>query len=271
MSANLGWGSRELGLLWWWLISLAINLAGWVAASILKSEMFYDALGSTTFITLTLGSFFVTEPYSSRKILITILVMVWAIRLGFYLVRRIHKVGKDARFDDIKGKPLFFLVFWVMQAIWVWLTLCPLLIVNGLPAISLEPLAWWDLFGISVWVVGFGFEAISDWQKDEWRSHPENKGKYITVGLWGISRHPNYFGEALLWWGIFILCAVSFDHGAQFASVLGPIFVFVLVRFLSGVPILEKTADVRWGNLPEYHQYKNTVPVFFPMPFPNCN
>jgi len=196
------------------------------------------------------------------QILVSVMVGIWTVRLGSYLVKRIHKSGKDARFDDIKGKPLTFLFAWVAQAVWVFATLSPVLIVNGMQ--RTVPLGLWDLLGASIFVGGLAFESIADWQKDKFRSHPENKGRYITSGLWSISRHPNYFGESLLWWGVFASCALSFTAAPQYASAAGPLFVFLLVRYGSGVPLLEKSADQKWGTEPEYQQYKADTPIFFP-------
>jgi steroid 5-alpha reductase family enzyme len=177
-------------------------------------------------------------------------------------VHRIHHVGKDKRFDEVKDKPATFLFFWMMQAMWVFVTLSPVLILNlskTAPALSLL-----DAPGIALFALGITTEAIADQQKAQFREEPENKGRYINEGLWNVSRHPNYAGEVCLWLGIFLTSASSFTKASHWGSIASPLFVFGLVRFLSGVPILEKTADEKWGKEEGYQKYKEEVPVFWP-------
>lgn len=255
---------QEMGLMGWFLVDLAINVGGWAVAAVKKTEKFYDLLGSVSFLTLTGGSLLLPGPITARKVLVSGMVGIWAVRLGSYLVSRVHKVGSDSRFDGVKEQPLTFLFYWVMQAAWVFVTLSPVLIVNGAKATT--PLGLLDLLGVAIYSAGLGFEVVADRQKDAFRSKPENKGQFITEGLWSISRHPNYFGESLLWWGVFFTAARSFTSTAQLASVASPLFVFLLVRYVSGTPILERQADQRWGHLPEYQAYKESTSIFFPMP-----
>ncbi|KAF5835770.1 hypothetical protein DUNSADRAFT_6910 [Dunaliella salina] len=189
---------KSMGLPAYLLLSLGINWVGWAIAAALKTEKFYDLTGSLTFTTLTVGSLALSESITPRQILVSAMVGLWTLRLGSYLVARIHKQGKDSRFDEVKHQPGMFFVYWSMQALWVWITLSPVLVVNT--AAAAAPLAWYDLAGVALYSGGLALEAIADRQKDVWRSKPENKGKFIDEGLWSISRHPNYFGEILIWY-----------------------------------------------------------------------
>lgn len=252
----------EMGLFGWLLVDVAFNLGGWAVGTLFKTEKYYDLVGSFSFLTLTAGSLFIAGAGAPRKILVSCMVGVWALRLGSYLVARVHKVGKDSRFDEVKNQPGTFLVYWMMQAVWVWVTLTPVLIINT--AAAATPLRWMDGFGVALWVVGLGFEAVADAQKDAWRGRPENKGRFITEGLWSISRHPNYFGEMLLWCGVFLTCVGGFTKGVHYASIASPISVMLLLRFVSGVPILERQADARWGGQADYEHYKATTPILVP-------
>mmetsp|Transcript_14480 Transcript_14480/g.38466 ORF Transcript_14480/g.38466 Transcript_14480/m.38466 type:complete len:383 (-) Transcript_14480:388-1536(-) len=253
---------KSMGLPAYLLLSLGINWVGWGIAAALKTEKFYDLVGSLTFTTLTVGSLALSDSITPRKILVSAMVGLWTLRLGSYLVARIHKQGKDSRFDEVKHQPGMFFVYWTMQALWVWITLSPVLVINT--AAATLPLAWYDILGVALWGGGLALEATADRQKDVWRGKPENKGKFIDEGLWSISRHPNYFGEILTWWGVFATCASSFSTLPQAASIASPLFVSYLLNYVSGVPILEKQADRRWGHLAEYQQYKARTPVLVP-------
>ncbi|KAJ9526481.1 hypothetical protein QJQ45_009957 [Haematococcus lacustris] len=222
---------NAMGLGGWVLVDLALNWGGWALAAALKTERFYDLVGSLSFVTLTIGSLALAGPITARKLLVSCMVGLWAGRLGSYLVARVHKVGKDSRFDEVKHQPAMFLFYWTMQALWVFITLTPVLLINT--ATVAKPLAWFDAPGVCLWASGLMLEAVADWQKDQWRAKPQNKGRFITTGLWGISRHPNYLGEMMLW-------------------------------YVSGVPILERQADQRWGSEAEYQAYKASTPVLVP-------
>ena len=117
--------------------------------------------------------------------------------------------------------------------------------------------------GCALWILGFVFEAIADKQKKCFSEIPENKDKFITQGLWSISRHPNYFGEVVLWLGIAIV-SLPLLAGWQFATLVSPVFVYLLLTKISGLPFLEDKAEKKWGNDKDYLQYKNNTPVLIP-------
>lgn len=255
-------GFQEMGIGGWLLVDLALNWGGWALATALKTETFYDLIGTSSFGVLAIGSLMTAAVKAPRKILVSCMVGVWAARLGSYLVARVHKVGKDSRFDEVKHQPGTFFIYWTMQAMWVFVTVMPVLIINTSP-VSV-PLKWVDVGGAILWAIGMTFEVVADAQKDAWRNVPENKGKFINTGLWSISRHPNYFGEMMIWWGMFFTCVGGFSKPLHYAAATSPVFVMLLLRYVSGVPILERQADARWGGQPEYEAYKADTPILVP-------
>lgn len=253
------------------LISMIINLLVFVPAYIYQTEKFYDLTGSITYLTCTWYSFVAgsydsasnTLVYSVRSLVVSCMVTVWALRLGYFLFRRVLRDGKDGRFDDIKPKFYLYLMTWALQGLWVFLTAFCAFIINT----SQQPAEFLvtDYIGFAVWLICFGIEVVADHQKSAWRAKPENKGKFIDVGLWYYSRHPNYFGEVTLWLGIFII-ASGFLVDTQWVAVIAPIFEFCLIYFVSGVNKLEKRSDEKFGALEDYKEYKRTTNVFFIVP-----
>ncbi|MCF8005212.1 MAG: DUF1295 domain-containing protein, partial [Chromatiaceae bacterium] len=184
-------------------------------------------------------------------------------RLGSFLYRRVQKAGSDSRFDEIKPCFVSFLMAWTLQGLWVFLTLAAAL--AAMTASTTPPLGVIGVIGILVWMIGFAIEAIADAQKQNFRKDPANKGHFIHSGLWAWSRHPNYFGEITLWFGI-ALIALPALSGWQYVTLISPLFVYLLIVFISGIPMLESRADERWGDDPSYRDYKARTPVLFPRP-----
>jgi steroid 5-alpha reductase family enzyme len=251
------------------VFALAVGLAfliQWLAfipAYVLQNEGFFDLTGSVTYISVTTIAVLLGPEVDGRSILLLTLVVIWAVRLGSYLFRRIRKAGTDTRFDEIKPSFIRFLNTWTLQGLWVTLTLAA-----ALAAITTSVRRDLDvaaLLGASVWVVGFAIEAAADVQKSRFRADPQNRGRFIHTGLWAWSRHPNYFGEIVLWVGVAII-AVPVLQGWQWVTLISPLFVFVLITRVSGVPLLEKKADDKWGGEEGYEAYKNRTPVLIPLP-----
>ena len=191
------------------------------------------------------------------------MIGVWALRLGSYLFLRIHRAGSDRRFDEVKQDFWQFLMAWSLQAVWVFLTLCCAL--TAITSVEPRPLGIWAEIGAIVWVTGFGIEVLADRQKSAFRKNPANQGRYITSGLWAWSRHPNYFGEFVLWVGV-ALIALPVLSGWQFVTLISPIFVFLLLTRISGIPPLETRAEAKWGDDPEYRAYVERTPVLWLRP-----
>ncbi|XP_070565241.1 uncharacterized protein [Ptychodera flava] len=230
-------------------------------AAFFQTEKFYDLAGSGTFIFLALQTLRWGETYFTRQKIQSGMVVVWGLRLGLFLFTRVLREGKDSRFDKVRGKPLIFFIYWTIQALWVWVTLAPTLILNSEK--KDKELTTRDYVGWSLWAIGFLMEAISDYQKSSFRSNPDNATKFMSTGLWSISRHPNYFGEILLWSGLFV-SASTIMSGYQYTSVLSPMFVAYLLIRVSGIPLLEKSALKRWGGNPQYQQYVKNTAVLIP-------
>jgi len=245
-------------------LAFAIQWVAFVPAVALRTEHFYDLVGALTYLTV-LGAAIALSGGApdARAVVIATLVAVWAVRLGSFLALRVRRVGKDARFDHLKVSPPRFLTAWTLQGLWVSLTLAAAL--SALSAPSAPPLGATDAIGIATWLLGFGIEAVADRQKRAFKDDPANRGRFIRSGLWAWSRHPNYFGEILLWVGIAILASPTLE-GWRWVSLVSPAFVFVLLVFGSGVPILEQRADERWGGEPEYEAYKARTPILVPRP-----
>ena len=244
------------------LLSLAINIVFFVVAYKLKTDKFTDGTYALTFFSLAAFSLLGNRHPSVLSIVAFVMVSLWAVRIGVFLVRRIRKVGKDSRFDEMRGSLLKFGKFWLGQAITSWVVMIPaaLAINNGG---SWQMVNW---LGISMWAIGLKTETLADWQKNKFRNNPNNKNRWIETGLWKYSRHPNYFGEMLVWSGLYIFALPSLNGMAKIAAAISPLFIIGIIMFVTGVPILEKTADEKWGDDPKYQSYKKRTSVLVPLP-----
>jgi steroid 5-alpha reductase family enzyme len=226
-----------------------------------QTEKFFDLTGSLTYISIITLALFLSAEADGRAILVWALVIIWAARLGTFLFSRVKKAGKDDRFDEIKPSFIRFLNVWTIQGLWVTFTLIAALIT--ITTTTRKGLDLFALIGFLVWVLGFTIEVMADYQKSRFNADPANKGKFIQTGLWSRSRHPNYFGEIVLWIGIMII-ALPVLQGWQWVALISPIFVTLLLTRVSGVPLLEKKADQKWGNQADYEAYKKRTPVLIP-------
>ena len=244
------------------LISLAVNAAFFAFAAVRKTDVVTDLSYSLSFAVLAVVLPFLgaREPV---QLAASLLVLVWAVRLGAYLLGRILRIKVDHRFDEMRENPLRFARFWLLQAISVAVIMLPVSYLLGRDA---PPgFGRWAIAGAVVWLAGLVIEAAADAQKSAFKAKTENRERFITSGLWRYSRHPNYFGEILVWWGLFIF-AVPFLQGAAFAVVIGPVFITLLLLFVSGIPLLERSAETRYGSDPAYHEYKRRTSILVPLP-----
>ena len=245
------------------VVAFVIQWVVFVPSYRAQTEHWYDITGSATYLTVTIGTLLLAGRFDVRSVLLTLLVCIWAVRLGTFLFRRIQKAGADTRFDDIKPSFTRFLMAWTVQGLWVFLTLAAAL--AAMTAASVPPFGLLGWIGLAIWVLGFGIEAVADAQKQAFRNDPANKGRFIDSGLWAWSRHPNYFGEITLWVGV-ALIALPALSGWQYVTLISPVFVYFLLTRVSGIPMLESRADERWGEEPAYQAYKAHTPVLFPRP-----
>tara|TARA_B100001094_G_scaffold163511_1_gene158238 strand:- start:275 stop:1198 length:924 start_codon:yes stop_codon:yes gene_type:complete len=247
------------------VISIGLQWLAWIPGSIGKTERFYDLTGGLTYLTVIGFSLWAgaqSEPPSLREYIVSLLVVIWSLRLSFFLYSRIHRTGKDGRFDQLKTSPIRFLVPWSLQGLWVFLTMIVVIVINS-QADSAPALGIWDGLGLSIWILGFGIEVIADHQKTVFNTESSNRGKWIDSGLWSYSRHPNYLGEILLWTGIAFF-GISCFTGLERVAWISPIFIYLLLTKVSGIPILDKRALEKWGENPEYQKYREITPALLP-------
>ena len=243
------------------LLIFCIQWVSFIPAFIFQTEKFYDLTGSITYLTAVFYTLYVTGSNNLSDLIIVGCVAVWAIRLGSFLFMRIHKAGEDRRFRTIKPNFTRFLMTWTLQGMWV--SMCLLCVLTALSSYSGVVMNSIFFIGLLVFILGLSIEIIADYQKTVFRRNIENKDKFITTGLWSLSRHPNYFGEILLWTGIAIM-SISSLQGLQYITLISPIFVYVLLVYISGVRILEAQAEKKWGHLDSFKEYiKNTPRLFF--------
>ena len=245
------------------ILAFAVNWLVYIPAAAAQTEKYYDLTGSLTYLTVIAFACYLSAPLDLRAGMVAVMVAVWAMRLGSFLFRRIHADGKDVRFDQIKTKPLTFLQAWTLQGTWVVLTAASALVI--ITSDTRLPVDGFLIIGFAMWAAGFAIEVVADQQKSHFRAKAENKGRFINVGLWRWSRHPNYFGEILLWTGITVI-SLPLLSGWQWATLISPIFVTFLLTKVSGIPMLDYNAKKRWGNDKDYQEYRARTPMLIPRP-----
>ena len=243
-------------------LAFAIQWIAFIPAYIFQTEKFYDLTGSLTYLSVVWYALTYSSEYFANlnlaNLLIVILITFWALRLGSFLFMRIHKDGEDKRFRTIKPSPSQFFMTWTLQGLWVSLcSMCALTAISTETGLIINALLY---IGLILFVTGFLIEIIADKQKSKFRAIPENKDKFITSGLWARSRHPNYFGEIVLWSGIAVMSFSSLQ-GLQYLTLISPIFTYLLLVYVSGVRMLEARGDIKWGNNEDYKNYKENTPV----------
>ena len=250
------------------LFALCVGLAfliQWVAfipAYLNKTEKFYDLTGSITYFTVTIVAVTLSPSPDMRSFLLLGMILIWAARLGAFLFTRIRAEGEDRRFREIKKSFSRFLLAWTIQGLWVTFSLAAALAaITSSTRVGFGSLS---IAGFAVWLFGFGIEVIADRQKSQFRVKPENKGKFINSGLWSWSRHPNYFGEIVLWIGVAIIALPNLS-GWAYLTLISPIFIIILLTRISGVPMLEKRADEKWGGQADYEAYKARTSILVPL------
>ncbi|MDB0002030.1 DUF1295 domain-containing protein [Gammaproteobacteria bacterium] len=243
-------------------IAFALQWLAFIPAYVFQTEKFYDLMGSITYLSVMWFSLASTSEQftalNGANIAIVLLITLWALRLGTFLFIRIHKDGEDKRFRSIKPSATQFFMTWTLQGLWVSMcSMCALTAISSETGVVMNALFY---IGLGLFIYGFCIEIIADNQKSKFRSISENKDKFITTGLWAKSRHPNFFGEIVLWAGIAVMSFSSL-HGLQYLTLISPVFTYLLLVYVSGVRMLEARADKKWGQDEEYVKYKSKTSV----------
>lgn len=245
-------------------LALAVNWIAFIPAAIARTEKYYDLMGSFTFLSIIALACILSTPLDLRAIVAAALVIVWTLRLGLFLFRRIGASGGvDGRFDTIKTNPPRFLVTWTLQALWAIVTASAAIVI-----ISARDRAALDLFfwaGAAIWACAFAIEVIADKQKAVFRANPANRSRFISTGLWSWSQHPNYFGEILMWAGMAIM-AVPLLSGWSYIVFMSPLLIFLLLTRVSGINLLDAAGEAKWGEDPDYRAYRARTSVLVPRP-----
>lgn len=271
VAALFGWAVSDGGavvagvpvVLWCVLVAFAINWIGFAHSLARRTERYYDITGTLTYLVVVALALVLVGRYDPLSLLLAGLVALWTIRLGAFLFMRISASGSDSRFDKILQDPGQLLVTWTLQGLWVSLTLAAAL--GAMTGEREAPAGWWWLPGVLIWTAGFAIEVVADAQKSAFKQDPANEGDYIRTGLWSWSWHPNYFGEITLWVGIAVIALPALE-GWRYLGLVSPVFVFVLIRYVSGVPMLERKAEKRWGDDPSWRAYRDRTPLLVPSP-----
>jgi len=247
-----------------WFLIFIIQIIVFIPSFIFKTEHYYDLTGGITFISTIIISYLVKSQvyqFDITSLLLVVFISLWALRLSSFLFFRVKRTGQDVRFIKIKQSFSWFLMTFTIQGLWVFMCLFPAIIVMSSNQNNFNS---FTILGSILWVVGFLIEIIADHQKTQFNK--TNKGSFISKGLWSLSRHPNYFGEFILWLGITVISFPYLD-GYQFIALISPLFVYLLLNKVSGVNLLENIAEKRWGDDKKYIEYKNRTPIFFPKIF----
>lgn len=252
-------------LLYCVLISFTIHLIIFIPSAIMKNEKFYDFTGMIAYLSIII--FAIQQKYIQihsidiYSLVLSLLISIWTLRLGIFLFYRVLKVGEDIRFKDVKNNALQFFVWFSISSLWVSLT--TMAAMNVITSKNYNQDLTLLYIGTIIWIIGFLFEIISDYQKIKFKNNALNKNKFIDSGLWSISRHPNYFGEIILWIGVYIITLPS-TSGLEYLGIISPLFVIVLLNKVSGINLLEASADEKWGSSKEYQKYKKITPKLIP-------
>lgn len=244
-------------------IGFILHWTIFIPSYLFQTEHYFDLTGSLSYIATVVAAAALNPSLDIRDLIICTMIVIWAGRLGSFLFLRIKKDGQDSRFVIMKTKFTWFLMTWTIGGLWVLVTMAA-----GLAALTSNTtvaLGFLGYLGIALWVFGFAVEVIADRQKTQFKNDPQNKGRFITTGIWSWSQHPNYFGEITLWFGLTLL-ALPILSGLQLVTLVSPLFVFLLLTRVSGIPLLDRAAKKKWGEDPEYLSYTSITSklILFP-------
>lgn len=230
--------------------------------TIKKNNSIVDIAWGLGFIIISLYSLMVSKNYFLPNIILCILVTIWGTRLSIHIFRRNKGKSEDFRYAKWRAQWGNYVIIrslfqvYLLQGIFLFIVCSPVIFLNSSHVINRK---LGLLIGVIIWMIGFYFEVIGDYQLEQFKKDSKNKGKILDTGLWKYTRHPNYFGEATMWWGVGIIAALS---GVGYLGFVGPMSITYMLLFVSGVPMLEKSFEKR----PGYKEYKDKTSIFFPLP-----
>lgn len=242
--------------------SLIINAILFLIAFRLQSDKLTDISYSISFLVIDIIALANAHSIASYNLLIFLMVIAWGARLGGFLLIRVLKIGKDRRFDELRSSFIGFGKFWLGQALTAWVLMLPvtLAVFKGGTITTLV------FLGVLVWATGLLIESVADYQKFAFKQDPASQGKWIESGAWKYARHPNYFGEICVWVGLYLVCFPALNWLERFICLASPVLISFVLLFVSGIPILERTAEKKWGGLPAYRTYKKRTRLLIPVP-----
>ena len=235
----------------------------WLLSVAKRDASIIDPFWGTGFVLVVWTAFALNRHESLRSLLLAVLTTIWGARLSLFLLCRNWGHGEDRRYQAMRvqhGQRFWWVSLisvYLLQGIIWWFVALP--IQAAVVTASAAPLSWLDAIGVALWATGVFFETVGDWQLARFKADPANAGRVMDRGLWRLTRHPNYFGDFCVWWGVFLIAASS---GAWW-TVLSPLVMSVLLLKVSGVTLLEKTITER---RPEYAAYQARTNAFFPGP-----
>ena len=240
----------------------AMMITGWFMSLVYRNVTIVDSLWGLGFVLITWLTYAMSDGYWGRKLLIALLVTMWGLRLSLYLSWRNWGKGEDPRYGGwrkMSGERFWFVSLFkvfILQALFLWVI--SLVMQIGQLAATPASLTWLDGLGVVIWASGFIFESIGDWQLAQFKSNPANKGHVMDRGLWAYTRHPNYFGESLVWWGLFL---ITLSTPNSWWTILSPAIITVVLLKMTGIALTEKAL---LENRPGYSDYIKRTSAFVP-------
>ncbi|MBJ89653.1 MAG: hypothetical protein CMO98_07285 [Woeseia sp.] len=246
-------------------VTLGVVSLLWLISIPLRDVSIIDMFTPGLLVAIALVSYWFADGAETRKLLVVMLVVIWAARLTIHLIKRNWGHGEDPRYTKlrawVRGDKAFVWLslrkVFILQGLVIWFVSLPVQVSQVYKEPSVFGIAAW--MGVGLWCVGFLFESIADQQLKKFRADPEKKGSVLCSGLWRYSRHPNYFGELCVWWGLFMIAC---DSLAGIPTIIGPILYTYLIINVTGVRTLEKKLI---KELPDYKQYMQTTSSLIPM------
>lgn len=241
------------------IISFIIQIVFFIFAATFKTDKVTDLSYGLSFLIIAIFICIINQSVQLEKLIVLLLVVLWSVRIATYLLVRIIKIKKDSRFDGIRENFSKFAKFWFFQALTVWIVMLPAITILGSEVVKTNYVLLF--LGSVFWLIGFIIETVADIQK--FKFFNKHKNKWIDTGLWKFSRHPNYFGEIVMWWSIWLI-SIPYLYGYYWFVTIGPLYITALLIWGSGVRLLEKSADKKFGKDKNYQKYKKSTSVLIP-------